>query len=38
MADKMSNTLGGRWSTFMDGVSEKLLKPKEARKPVASVI
>jgi hypothetical protein len=38
MADKMSNTLGGRWSTFMDGVSEKLLKLYGALEPVASVI
>ena len=38
MADKMSNTLGGRWSTFMDGVSSKLLKLYGALEPVASLI
>lgn len=38
MADKMSNTLGGRWSTFMDNVSEKLLKLYGALEPVASLI
>lgn len=38
MADKMSNTLGGRWSTFMDSVSEKLLKLYGALEPVASLI
>ncbi len=38
MADKMSNTLGGRWSTFMDSVSEKLLVLYGALEPVASLI
>ncbi len=38
MADKMSTTLGGRWSTFMDSVSEKLLKLYGALEPVASLI
>ena len=38
MADKMSNTLGGRWSTFMNGFSEKLLKLYGALEPVASLI
>jgi len=38
MADKMSTTLGGRWSTFMDNVSEKLLILYGALEPVASLI
>lgn len=38
MADKMSTTLGGRWSTFMDSVSEKLLILYGALEPVASLI
>lgn len=38
MADKMSKTLGGSWSTFLDGVSEKLLKLYGALEPVASAI
>jgi len=38
MADKMSTTLGGRWSTFMDNVSEKLLVLYGALEPVASLV
>ena len=37
MADKMSKTLGGRWSTMLDNISEKFLLLFGAIEPVASL-
>ncbi len=38
MADKMSNTLGGRWSTFMDNINEKFIAMYAYIEPVASLM
>jgi tape measure domain-containing protein len=38
MADKMSNTLGGRWSTFMDNINEKFVAMYAYIEPLASLM